>query len=275
MYSVLMSVYKKENPLFLQQAMKSMWEQTIPTDDFVLVCDGPLTPELNTVIEEMQKQHPYSLHVVRLAQNGGLGNALNVGMQYCCNELIARMDSDDISRPDRCEKQLKVFDNNTEIDICCGTIEEFFDTPKDIIAKRVLPEQHKDIFYFAKHRNPFNHMAVMYKKEAVLMAGGYRSFYLLEDYYLWIRMLLRGSKGYNLQEPLVWVRTGTGMYKRRGGWDYARSQFKLFKFMRDHGMIGYTEYFFSCIIRGAVALVPNWLRRFIYEQALRKKDKYK
>ncbi len=271
MYSVLMSVYKKEDPLFLQQAMNSMWEQTIPTDDFVLVCDGPLTPELDKVIEEVQKRHTYSFHVIRLSQNGGLGNALNKGMQHCRNELIARMDSDDISRPDRCEKQLKVFDNKPEIDICCGTIEEFFDTPKHIIARRVLPEKHEDILRFAKNRNPFNHMAVMYKKEAVLMAGGYSSFYLLEDYYLWVRMLLRGSIGYNLQEPLVWVRTGTGMYKRRGGWDYARSQFKLFKFMRNHGMIGYTEYFSSCIIRGAVALVPNWFRRFIYEHALRKK----
>ena len=269
MYSVLMSVYKKENPVFLQQAMSSIWEQTIQPDEFVLVCDGPLTPELDVVIKEMERQHLDSLHVVRLADNGGLGNALNIGIQHCSNKLIARMDSDDISRPDRCEKQLRVFEKDPELDICCGTIEEFFETPEEIVARRVLPEQQDDILCYAKKRNPFNHMAVMYKKEAVLMAGGYQPFYLLEDYYLWVRMLLNGAKGYNLQEPLVWVRTGLGMYKRRGGWDYACSQLKLLNYMKAHGMIGDSEYYTSCIIRGIAALAPNRARGFLYEHFLR------
>ena len=269
-YSVLMSVYNKEKPLFLRQAMDSMWNQTMPTDDFVLVCDGRLTSELDKVIEEMKQLHSKTLHIVRLSKNGGLGNALNIGMQHCRHELIARMDSDDISQPYRCEKQLKLFESKPEISICSGMIEEFFETPKDIIARRVLPEYHADILRYAKTRNPFNHMAVMYRKSAVEKAGGYQAFYLLEDYYLWIRMLLNGAEGYNFQMPLTWVRTGMDMYKRRGGWNYAVSQFRLFNYMRKHGMISNVACMESCFVRGAFAIVPNWIRRLLYENMLRR-----
>lgn len=269
-YSVLMSLYYKENPIFLRIAMNSIWEQTIQTDDFVLVCDGPLTSELDAVINEMKVLHPNTLHIIRLENNGGLGKALNIGMQHCCHELIARMDSDDISRPERCEKQLQIFKLQPNVDICSGTIEEFFETPNEIISRRVLPEQHNDILSFAKKRNPFNHVAVMYKKSSVLNAGGYRHFYLLEDYYLWVRMLINGSVAYNLKDALVWVRTGLDMYKRRGGWDYACSQFKLFHYMKDQGMITNIEFVTSCIVRGVAAIVPNWIRRFVYELILRK-----
>ena len=193
-------------------------------------------------------------------------------MQQCRYELVARMDSDDISRPDRCEKQLQVFAKKPEIDICSGVIEEFFEVPEKVVAKRVLPALHEDIYNFAKKRNPINHVAVMYKKTTVLHAGGYQPFYLLEDYYLWIRMLLDGAKACNLQEPLVWVRTGLNMYKRRGGLDYACSQFKLFKYMQSRGMINDTEYVTSCFIRGIMAIMPNWIRRIVYESFLRRND---
>lgn len=121
-YSVLMSVYVKEKAEYLRMAMDSIWNQTVPTDDFVLVCDGALNDELDAVIEDMEKSHSDSLHVVRLKKNGGLGNALNVGIKHCKNELVARMDSDDISRPERCEKQLAVFRDYPEVSICSGIV---------------------------------------------------------------------------------------------------------------------------------------------------------
>lgn len=108
-YSVLMSVYSKENPTWLRLAIESMQTQTLPTSDFVLVCDGPLTPELDGVIAEKQRQMGETLTVVRLEKNVGLGNALNEGIKHCRNELVARMDSDDIAYPDRCEKQVAIF----------------------------------------------------------------------------------------------------------------------------------------------------------------------
>ena len=268
-YSVLMSVYHKENPEYLRAAMNSIWEQTVKTDDFVLVCDGPLTPELDAVIAEMQEEHP-ELTVVRLAKNGGLGNALNEGMKHCKNDLVARMDSDDISRPDRCERQLAVFRDYPEVSIVSGVVEEFTQSTEQIDSRRVLPETHKEILDFARKRNPFNHPCVMYRKAAVEAAGGYKDFYLLEDYYLWIRMLQNDAIGYNIQEPLLWMRAGSDMYKRRSGLRYARSQKALFKYMRDTGWITTGQYIKSSAIRGASSLAPNGLREFVFKKVLRK-----
>jgi len=264
-YSVLMSVYYKEKPEYLQQSIESILNQTAPTDDFVLVCDGPLTSELDSVIAQYN-----TLHVVRLKENGGLGRALNEGMKYCQHDLIARMDSDDISRPDRCERELRVFRDHPEVDIVSGTIEEFITSPEEVYSRRVLPETSAEIAQFAKKRNPFNHPAVMYKKSAVEAAGGYKDFYLLEDYFLWVRMLLMGSKGYNIQEPVLWMRAGSDLYKRRSGSKYVKSEKKLFSYMLGKGLITSSQYRRAIIGRAAGALIPNWLRGFLYKKVLRK-----
>lgn len=269
-YSVLMSVYYKEKAEYLKQAMDSIWSQTISTDNFVLVCDGPLNAELDTVIENMQSTHPDALNVIRLEKNGGLGNALNIGIKECKHEFVARMDSDDISRPDRCERQLKVFQNYPDVSVISGTVEEFTPNTNQIEARRVLPETQDQILAFAKKRNPFNHPCVMYKKSAVEAAGGYQDFYLLEDYYLWIRMLQKGHTGYNLQEPLLWMRAGSDMYKRRAGWKYAKSQKALFKYMKDNGFIDFGQYMKSTSFRLASSLMPNGFREFAYKKILRK-----
>ena len=270
-YSVLMSVYHKENAEYLRTAMDSIWNQTIPTDDFVLVCDGPLNEGLDAVIEKMEKEHPDTLHVVRLEKNGGLGNALNVGIKECKHELVARMDSDDISRADRCERQLKVFQAHPDISVVSGIVEEFTTSTSEIEARRVPPETHEEIITFAKKRNPFNHPCVMYKRSAVEAAGGYQDFYLLEDYYLWIRMLQKGSQGFNLQEPLLWMRAGSDMYKRRAGWKYAMSQKALFKYMKDSKFINSGQYINSTVVRTCSSLTPNWLREFMFKTVMRKK----
>jgi len=268
-YSVLMSVYSKENPAWLKLAIESIQDQTLPTSDFVLVCDGPLTPELDGVIAEKHCQMGEILMVVRLEKNMGLGNALNEGIRHCRNELVARMDSDDIACLDRCEKQVAVFNEHPEVSICSGTILEFSETPEDADRRRMLPEGNEAIREFAKRRNPFNHACVMYKKSAVEAAGSYQHFYRLEDYYLWIRMLMVGYEGYNIQEPLIFVRATVDMYKRRSGWHYAKTQIELFRFMWKQGFINAWQYAESCIIRSSSALSPNWLRKYMYITFLR------
>ena len=269
-YSVLMSVYHKEKPEYLKQAIASIQAQTLPTDDFVLVCDGPLNDALDAVIAKKQQEMGKTLNVVRLAKNGGLGNALNEGIKHCKNELVARMDSDDIAYQDRCEKQIAVFYKHSEVSICSGIVEEFTSTPDVVDAKRVPPEAHEEIVEFAKKRNPFNHPCVMYKKSVVEAVGSYQDFYLLEDYYLWLRMLMAGYQGYNIQEPLLHMRAGSDMYLRRAGWKYAKTQVKLFKFMKEQGFMGEGQYIKSCVIRSGSALAPNWLRKLMFEKVLRK-----
>lgn len=269
-YSVLMSVYWKENPEHFRQAMLSIYDQTISTNDFVLVCDGPLSKELDNVIADMQQLFGNVLNVVRLQQNGGLGTALNIGIKHCKNELIARMDSDDISYPNRCEKQLKIFAQYPEIAICSGIVEEFSENTEIIDARRIPPESAEEIVEYAKKRNPFNHPCVMYKRQAVELAGGYKEFYLLEDYYLWLRMLMKGMQGYNLQEALLYMRAGDRLYLRRSGWKYVQAQKKLFEFMWKSGFISHNQYMKSTVIRSCSALSPNWLRRIMYKILLRR-----
>ena len=269
-YSVLMAVYHKEEPEYLRQAIESIQVQTVPTNDFVLVCDGPLNPELDAVIATKKQEMGNTLNVVRLAKNCGLGNALNEGIKHCKNELVARMDSDDIAYPNRCEKQINVFNTHPEVSICSGVVEEFTTDPAAVDTRRVPPETNAEIVEFAKKRNPFNHPCVMYKKSAVEAVGSYQDFYLLEDYYLWLRMLMAGYQGYNIQEPLLHMRAGSDMYLRRAGWKYAKTQARLFKFMKQQGFIEEGQYIKSCVIRSGSSLAPNWLRKFMFEKVLRK-----
>lgn len=269
-YSVLMSVYYKEKAEYLQQSLDSIFNQTFPTNDFVLVCDGPLTKSLDDVIEKAKKKYSDIFRVIRLEENLGLGNALNIGIKCCKNEIVARMDSDDISFPDRCERQIKIFNDKENISIVSGTVEEFSHSISIIDSRRVLPEKEKEIREFAKKRNPFNHPCVMYKKSDVEAAGGYQDFYLLEDYYLWVRMLLKGFKGYNIQDPLLYMRAGSDMYKRRSGLRYLQSQRKLFKYMKKIEFITFFEYSINIVIRMLSSLVPNIIRKMMFERILRK-----
>ncbi len=275
-YSVLMSVYEGEKAEYLRVAMNSMWNQTVPTNDFVLMCDGPLTEELDLVIREMKDAHPDTLHVVRLENNRGLGYALQVGVNECKNEIIARMDSNDISRPERCEKQLAILISHPDLSIVGSVIEEFTDiepgssVPTAIVARRIVPEKSEDIVSFAKKRCPFNHVTVMYRKEAVLIAGNYQDVRYAQDYYLWIHMLISGFRGYNIQKSLVWVRVDCDMFKRRSGKVYKDIQLNLFKYMKDQGFISNTQYIKSCILRAGSSIAPNWLRQFLFRKVLRK-----
>lgn len=262
-YSVLMSVYYKEKPENLEEAMDSMFNQTMPTNDFVLVCDGPLTPELDAVIEKEKKAHKEILNVVRLPENKGLGNALNIGLNHCKNEFVARMDSDDVSEPYRCELEYQTINNG--YDIVSGTVTEI---SKDISKKRILPENDEEIKKFSKYRNPFNHPATMLRIESVINAGSYsEEFHLFEDYYLWIRMFLNNCKAYNINKNLVNMRFDDNTYQRRGGKTYAKDMLKLYKWMLDEKWINVFQFMTIILPRVFICVLPLSVRRFIYNMS--------
>ena len=269
-YSVLMSVYSKEKPEYFRVAIQSMIGQTVQADEFVIVCDGPLTEELDEVLSWAEEKLKEKIKMVRLPQNGGLGKALNMGLMACKNELVARMDTDDISLSDRCEKQLKAFSDHPEVSVISGVAEEFYEDANEITARRVLPLDHEAIYEFAKKRNPFNHPCVMFKKSAVQKAGGYQEMYRLEDYFLWVRMLLNGEKGLNLNDTLLKMRTGAGMYKRRGGLKYMSSQIRLFSYMKEKGMITKIRFMKNVILRTFSGLLPGNIRYLLFKKLLRK-----
>lgn len=265
-YSVLMSVYQKEKAEFLRASMDSMWNQTVKTNDFVLVCDGPLTETLENVIEEMTVSHP-EINVIRLKKNSGLGNALNEGLKHCKNDLVARMDSDDISLPQRCEVELKAFMTHSDIDICSGTILEFQGEPGNVVGKRVLPAENSKIRDYSRKRNPFNHVAVMFSKKAVEAAGGYvETFHLFEDYYLWIRMLQNGARGWNVEEPIVYVRMSDDAYMRRGGIAYTREMLRFHQWIYSTGWSSKADFMTGAIPHMIVCIMPNEVRRAVYKR---------
>ena len=268
-YSVLMSVYFKEKPEYLKKALDSMLSQTEKPSQLVLVCDGKLTPELEKVIEERSGE----LDVVRLPENKGLGNALKIGLEHCENELVARMDTDDISVPDRCRKQLSAFDGDSELAVLSGAVEEFTDDPEQPLSKRPVPLTHEEILRYSKRRNPFNHPAVMFRKSAVLNAGGYSSdFNLFEDYDLWSGVLQSGVKTANLPDVLVKMRTPADFYKRRGGRPFAKKMIRFRKSLRKSGKISRRDYIFSTYPHAAVCVMPAWMRKGVYK-ALRAKER--
>ncbi len=272
-YSVLMSVYKKESPLFLKQSMQSIFDQTVPTDDFVLVCDGPLTEELNKVIDEMQKKFGTKLHVVRESENHGLGHALNLGVIKCKNQLIARMDSDDYSKKDRCEKELNIFENDPEISIVGTHVAQFKDSIENITSVRKTPETNEEIVSFAKKRNPFNHPSVMFKKQAVIKAGNYSNVRFCQDYYLWIELIAKGYKGYNIQEPLVYMREDDNTFKRRSGTNYYKILKQLLRRMRELKLISTSEYCAMSTVRFCQTMMPNWMRKTAFSLFVRERVK--
>lgn len=266
-FSVLLSVYIKENPQYLSQALDSIINQSVQASEIIIVKDGPLTKELDDIINQYNKNYQF-IRIVALPNNLGLGKALNEGIKHCHYELIARMDTDDISKPNRFEKQLEIFKLHPETDICSAWLEEFEENTNNILSIKKLPETHSEIVRYAKHRCPINHPVVMYKKEAVLKVGGYEGF--PEDYRLWIKMLMNGSKFYNIQESLLYFRFSKDMIKRRGGWKYAindiKSQLSFYKM----GFLSLEILLYNIIIRITVRLVPNFLRTFIYKKCLRK-----
>lgn len=270
MFSVLLSLYVKEQPSNLIQSLDSLFSQTFLPSEIILVKDGPLTSELDAVVSDYVLRYPI-LKVVVLKENQGLGKALNEGLKHCSYDLVARMDTDDVAKPDRFEKQLKVFQLYPDIDVVGAWIDEFEGDVSNVTSIRKLPEYHSEICSFAKLRNPINHPVVMFKKQAVIDAGGYMHLPLFEDYYLWVRMLQNGSKFYNIQESLLYFRFSPDMFKRRGGWKYIVYEYRFLNLIRKTGFISFPKFTKNILVRFMARAIPNSLRSALYKKVLRGK----
>lgn len=273
-YSVLMSVYINENPQFLRNAIDSILKQTISPDEIVLVEDGPLTDELYLVIDSYISLCPELFNIVKNEKNLGLGLSLKRGLLACKNELVARMDTDDIAVPDRCQQQLSYFCSHPEISIIGGNIAEFIGKTDNIIGYREVPCIDCEIKKYFIKRCPFNHMTVMFKKSSVLAAGNYIDWHYNEDYYLWLRMMQNGAVFANTGTVLVNVRVGEEMYRRRGGTKYFRSEAKLQRYMLKNRIISFPRYVLNVSGRFVLqVLMPNRVRGWIFKKFARKQIK--
>lgn len=245
MISVLMSLYKKEEPGWFRKALESITSaQERQPDEVVLVCDGPLTGELDKIISEYEIAGCVPLRTVRLPENQGLGIALREGLEACRGELVARMDTDDIAEAPRLRLQEEYMNSHEDVAACGGEIAEFIDEG-DIIRVKHMPSSPEQVYKYGKKRNPINHMTVMFRKSAVLEAGSYQHFPLLEDYHLWSRMLAAGCRIANLDTVLVNARIGSSFAQRRGGKDYYNWYKKLRHLQMEWGYLNRTEYIIS------------------------------
>lgn len=270
-FSVLMSVYFKENPVCLKESLDSIFSQTLPADEVVVVCDGPLTTELDAVLKAFENEYS-SLKIVRLPKNKGLGGALNEGMKKCQYDYVMRMDSDDICFPNRFEKLIEVATLNPELDVIGSWTQEFKVDPngdKVYTVIKKFPHTVEDNERYCRKRCPVEHPAVLLKKKAVMDAGAYQPFYLYEDYYLWARMFVNRAKFYNIQEPLLYFRTSDAAMKRRGGWKYALSELNALGKFKKMGFLSKKQYAFALVTRFPVRILPNGLRTVFYKFVLR------
>lgn len=271
-FSVCISVYKNDNPEYVKEALDSMLVyQSVKPDEIVLVQDGPVPAELSVILSKYGSVYEGLVKIIGLEKNGGLGNALKIGVSSAKNDIIARMDSDDICLPDRFEKQINYLETHPECDIIGGQMTEFIGNPDNIVSRREVPLSNEDIYQYMKSRCGLNHVTVMFRKNAVISAGNYKDCFWNEDYYLWVRMMIKGCHFANLPDVLVNVRSGADQYQRRGGMRYFKSEVGIQKLMMENGIISWPRYCFNVAARwGVQVAMPNKLRGFVFQKLFRK-----
>lgn len=272
-YSVLMSLYEKEKGAYLIESIESMLQQTVKPSEIIIVLDGYITNELRNVLDFYEKKYPNIIQLLPLEKNIGLGRALDYGLQFCTNELVARMDTDDISLPKRCEKQLKAFGNDEKLAIIGTIMNEFYDDYKNVVSSRIVPTENEDIVRFMKRRSPFNHPTVMFKKSVVLKCGGYGEFKRKQDLDLFSRIINNDYKALNLPEPLLLFRSNINNFKRRKSWTYVKSyiavQFKIL--LRGHCSL--LDFFYVFLGQLLIFILPTKVLKIVSNKLLRKSVK--
>lgn len=265
-----MSLYIKEKPEFFRLALDSMLNQTVAPDEIVIVEDGPLTEALYAVLDEYKEKFPQIIRIVKNEKNLGLGLAMNVGLKECRNELVARMDTDDISKLDRCEKQLAVFVRDMSLSIVGAFVDEFNDDVNHVISTRTVPVTHEEIYRFAKRRSAFNHPVVMYRKSSVLANGGYADLRRNQDVDLFGRMLFNGCKAQNVPESLLMFRSNKDLTKRRKSWGNTKSYINTIGKFWKMGYSSFSDYALVSFAQIGIFLMPAALQHWVYKHFLRK-----
>lgn len=268
-FSVLISIYKKENPNWFREALDSVFAQSLQPTEIVLVEDGPLTPELYAVIDEYKERYPI-FNIVKNETNLGLGLALRNGVEASKTEFLARMDTDDIIPPYRFEHQMKKIVEG--YDVVSSWSQLFIGSMDNVIAVKTRPENHEDIVKLAHRRSPICHASTVFRKSALLKAGNYQHCKLYEDYHLVARLIMSGAKFYNMQEVLYYVRTTSEQMNRRSGLEYLKTELSFFKEFRKMGFFTTKDYLINSSMRVVVRLMPNSFRQKVLTRIWKHKN---
>lgn len=271
-FSILLSLYHKEKVEYLEKCFESIWDQqTLKPTEIVLVLDGSIGEGLTKSVERWQQKLGNILKIVTLAENVGLGKALNEGLKHCTNEWVFRMDTDDICTPDRFSKQVAFIKENPDVVLFGGQILEFNQDVSDAHVLKAVPENHNEIKAFAQNRCPFNHMTVAYRHDVITLLGAYQHHLFMEDYNLWLRVIGAGYKVANLPDVILFARVGNGMHARRKGLEYIKSEKKLLDLKKELKLQHPIHANMLFLIRSIFRLLPSKMLGKIYNNFLRKK----
>ena len=274
--SVVVPIYKNNDAQQLCVSLDSLLRQTLLPNEILIVADGPVSTELEREVERLKvkvqsSKLPIEVNYQKFEQNEGLGEAMRKAVFVAKGDYIARMDADDICLPNRFEKQMNCFEKDANLSVVGGQIAEFNGDVKNITGRRVVPLEHEEIESYMKSRNGMNHVTTILKKKDLIDSGNYQSFFLLEDYYLWVRMIQCGCRFKNVNEDVVLVRAGKEQMDRRGGIEYFKRQCEVFKYMLKTDFISLPRFLASIIERGIVhVLLPVPMRSLFYSVFLRK-----
>lgn len=269
-YSVLMTVYNKELPDNLNSSLESMFLQTYPPKELVLVCDGKLTCELNIIVKSFQSEFKNIVHIIQNDEATGVGFANNIGIAACRYPIIIKMDSDDISLPERCAKQMILFSKNPNLDIIGTFVEEFDSESQETISLKKTPVNHEQILKYAKRRNPFNRQTIAFKKSKAEEVGGYCNIQMCEDYDFVVRMLQNGAVGENIPEALVRYRLKKTDYKKRKSWKNTKGFISVRKKIYKSGFCNLFDFLIPCTIQLTLFVLPSKFTNWVYRKFLRK-----
>lgn len=269
-FAVLMALYIRDDPRLFEMAVDSVFSNTLLPTQFLIVADGPLSAGLTQSLQILRDRHGDRIEQLHLPVNMGLANALNAGLNQLNVPWVVRADSDDFNLPNRFSTLAGLLRSQPQLELMSSAILEV-DKSGGPIAVRQVPESEAQILQFVKTRNPFNHMAVAYRRETVLACGGYPKVYLKEDYALWCHMLARQVRVANTKEILVHATAGRDMYRRRGGWRYAKAEWTMQRVLVSCGLKGRWKACIDGVLRATVFLAPAFLRAKVYEVLLRKR----
>lgn len=268
-FSVLLNIYAKDKPTWIKQALDSVLSNTIQPTEVVIMVDGPVGKDIQAVLDEAAK-NPL-IRILSHPVNIGRGAALGYAVPKCNYELVALMDADDVSRKDRFKKELDLFEADKDLSVVGGQVQEVDANTFEPRAARNVPLSHDDIKRYLKTRMPFNNPTIMFKKTAVLNSGNFKAFGLVEDYYMWARVIAKGYKTANVPDVVLDMRVDPALYGRRGGWNYFHMNKMVFDEMKNLGLLSFKDYYYTLSVRFCVqVLMPNWLRSMFYKRALRK-----
>lgn len=266
MFSVIISVYNKENPSFFKLALESMINQILLPDEILIIEDGPLNDKLENVIKNFKTQYGKLTEIssVKLKQNLGLGLALKEGVANAKYEYIVRMDSDDISSNNRLSEMKRLIIENPDYHVYGAQIQEFDSITNNNLGIRKVKLNHEMIKKNMRITNPMNHVTIVARKESILQAGNYENFSYFEDYFLWAKMLSQGFKFINSPLILVHVRAGSEMVRRRKGLFYAKQEIKMQKYLLQKGITSPLMFSIVCLIRSGARILPSSIISILY-----------